>query len=221
MQSYQQTFLDLALESSTIIFGSFTLKSGRQSPYFFNLGFFNTGKLLSELATCYAHAIIKSGIKFDILFGPAYKGIPLCVITAAKLAELDPENYSNVGYSFNRKEIKDHGEGGAIVGCALKGKTILIIDDAITAGTAINEALEIIRTEQGIAAGCVIALDREETTTGSEKSATQAVLERHSVPVISIVSLTDMISHLKDKISPEELESIKNYRSKFTPKNLL
>lgn len=220
MQSYQTSFLDLALESSTLKFGSFTLKSGRQSPYFFNLGFFNSGKLLSALATSYAEAIIASGLKFDVLFGPAYKGIPLCAITVAKLAELDPENYNDVGYSFNRKEKKDHGEGGSIVGSSLKGKKVLIIDDVMTAGTAINEAFSIINEEQGSVVGCVIALDRQETTKDSDLSATQAVLERYSIPVISIVSLSDIITHLGTKISTEELESIKTYRSQYAPKNL-
>ncbi|KAK6458888.1 phosphoribosyltransferase-like protein [Scheffersomyces xylosifermentans] len=220
MQSFQSDFLDLALESKALKFGSFTLKSGRQSPYFFNLGFFNTGKLLSTLATSYAQAIIKSELKFDVLFGPAYKGIPLAAITVAKLAELDPENYSNVGYSFNRKEKKDHGEGGSIVGCALENKKILIIDDVMTAGTAINEAFEIIKAEKGEVVGCIIALDRQETTASSDLSATQAVSERYGIPVISIVSLSDIINHLKERISKEELASIEGYRKTYAPKNL-
>ncbi|KAG7194131.1 orotate phosphoribosyltransferase [Scheffersomyces spartinae] len=217
--SYQEQFLTTALESNALKFGSFTLKSGRQSPYFFNLGFFNTGKLLSNLASSYARAIIDAGIKFDVLFGPAYKGIPLCAITVAKLAELDPENYGSVGYAFNRKEKKDHGEGGSIVGSGLQGKRILIIDDVMTAGTAINEAFEIIAGEKGNVVGCIIALDRQETTTStSNQSATQAVSERYGIPVISIVSLTDIVSLLKHKLTEEELASIEKYRQEYAPK---
>ncbi|KAK6204552.1 orotate phosphoribosyltransferase [Scheffersomyces amazonensis] len=220
MESYQTEFLNVALESNALKFGSFTLKSGRQSPYFFNLGFFSTGKLLSTLASSYAKAIIKSGIKFDILFGPAYKGIPLVAITAAKLAELDPENFGDIGYAFNRKEKKDHGEGGSIVGAELKGKKILIIDDVITAGTAINEAFQIIKGESGIVAGCIIALDRQETTADSNLSATQGVSQKYDVPVIAIVTLTDIIDILKDRIAPEDLKSMEAYRVNYSPKDL-
>mmetsp|Transcript_6877 Transcript_6877/g.8739 ORF Transcript_6877/g.8739 Transcript_6877/m.8739 type:complete len:221 (+) Transcript_6877:2888-3550(+) len=220
MENFQTQFLDLALESQALKFGTFTLKSGRQSPYFFNLGFFNTGKLLSALATSYATAIIKSGLEFDIIFGPAYKGIPLTAITVAKLAELEPTKYGKVGYSFNRKEKKDHGEGGSIVGCQLAGKKVLIIDDVMTAGTAINEAFSIIKEEKGEVIGTIIALDRQETTADSDLSATQAVLKRYDIPVISIVSLSDIINHLKGKISPEELSSIEGYRKQYAPKNI-
>lgn len=217
MQASQQVLLDHALESQALRFGSFTLKSGRQSPYFFNMGLLNTGKLLSTLATAYAQAIIDTGIQFDVLFGPAYKGIPLVAITVAKLAELDPETYGNTEYSFNRKEKKDHGEGGSIVGASLTGKKVLIIDDVMTAGTAINEAFEIISGEKGSVVGCVLALDREETTKDSDKSATQAVSARYGVPVFAIVTLSDIVEHLKEKLSAENLAAINEYRTKYSP----
>lgn len=217
MQEFQTAFLDRAIDAHALKFGSFTLKSGRQSPYFFNLGLFNTGTLLLALATSFAKAIIDSGIKFDVIFGPAYKGIPLAAITVAKLAELDPENYGAVGYSFNRKEKKDHGEGGSIVGSELKGKRVMIIDDVMTAGTAINEAFGIIAQEEGLVVGCIIALDRQETIAGSDKSATQAVSERYGVPVVSIVSLENIIEHLSEKLTAEQLASIQEYRSKYSP----
>ncbi|WPK27295.1 hypothetical protein PUMCH_004676 [Australozyma saopauloensis] len=217
MQEFQTAFLDRAIDAHALKFGSFTLKSGRQSPYFFNLGLFNTGTLLLALATSFAKAIIASGIKFDVIFGPAYKGIPLAAITVAKLAELDPENYGAVGYSFNRKEKKDHGEGGSIVGSELKGKRVMIIDDVMTAGTAINEAFGIIAQEEGLVVGCIIALDRQETIGGSDKSATQAVSERYGVPVVSIVSLENIIEHLSEKLTAEQLASIREYRSKYSP----
>lgn len=217
MESYSTDFLDLALDSQALVFGEFTLKSGRKSPYFFNLGLFNSGRLLSTLATSYAKAIIKSGIKFEVLFGPAYKGIPLAAITVAKLAELDPENYNTVEYAFNRKEKKDHGEGGNIVGASIGHKKVLIIDDVITAGTAINEAFDIINGAQGKVVGCIIALDRQETVTGSNVSSTQAILQKHDVPVASITCLDDIITHLNDKISPDQLAKIKEYRSTYSP----
>lgn len=215
MEPFQTAFLDLALESQALRFGLFTLKSGRQSPYFFNLGLFNTGKLLSTLAQAYAHAIVRAGVEFDILFGPAYKGIPLAALTVAKLAELEPERYSSLGYSFNRKEKKDHGEGGSIVGCELKGKRVLIIDDVMTAGTAINEAFAIIAAEQGTVVGCIIALDRQETTADLTLSATQAVSARYGIPVFSIVSLADIVHHLEGKLSAENLAAVAEYRKKY------
>lgn len=218
MQSYQKSFLDLALDSQALKFGTFTLKSGRQSPYFFNLGLFNNGRLLSTLASAYAEAIIASKVKFDVIFGPAYKGIPLAALTAAKLAEIDPATYANVGYAFNRKEKKDHGEGGLIVGSDLAGKSVLIIDDVMTAGTAINEAFSIIAAESGTVVACIIALDRQETTATSQQSATQAVSARYGIPVVSIVSLSDIITYLQDKLSAENLAAIKEYRATYAPK---
>lgn len=220
MVSYQEKFLDNALQSQALKFGTFTLKSGRQSPYFFNLGFFNTGKSLASLAEAYASAIIEAGITFDILFGPAYKGIPLAAITVAKLAELAPEKFGDVGYSFNRKEAKDHGEGGSIVGCPLEGKKVLIIDDVMTAGTAINEAFSIIGEARGQVVGCIIALDRQETTADTNMSATQMVLKKYSIPVISIVSLSDMLYHLKSRLDEKDVESIQEYRKKYSPQEL-
>lgn len=217
MQQFQSTFLDIALESQALTFGSFTLKSGRQSPYFFNAGLLNTGKQMSVLAVSYAQAIIDAGFKFDVLFGPAYKGIPLAAVTVAKLAELDPENYSDVTYAFDRKEKKDHGEGGSIVGDTLAGKRVLIIDDAISAGTAINEAFAIVAAEQGTVVATIIALDRQETTADSTKSATQCVSDKYGIPVLSIVTLDDIVHHFLDKLSPEKMEAIAEYRKKYSP----
>ncbi len=215
--AYKQQFLDCAVEAQALKFGMFTLKSGRHSPYFFNMGQFNTARYLDELCTAYAHAIIDSGVKFDVLFGPAYKGIPLASVTVTKLYQLGGAEYADIGYSFNRKEKKDHGEGGSIVGTALKGKKVFIIDDVMTAGTAINEAFDIIKSEGGNAVACVIALDRMETTKDSEKSATKAVSERHGVPVVSIVNFDDIVERFRSKLSEKQLNDIQDYRDKYVP----
>lgn len=218
LEDYQKNFLDLAIESQALRFGSFTLKSGRQSPYFFNLGLFNTGKLLSNLATAYAIAIIQSDLKFDVIFGPAYKGIPLASIVCVKLAEIGGSKFQNIQYAFNRKEAKDHGEGGSIVGATLKGQRILIIDDVMTAGTAINEAFEIIAKEEGEVVGSIIALDRKEVVNTESKeglSATQSVSKRYGIPVLSIVNLNDIISYLEGRISPEERKKMEEYSQTY------
>jgi orotate phosphoribosyltransferase len=219
MQDYQKNFLDLAVESHGLRFGRFTLKSGRESPYFFNLGLFNTGKLLSNLASSYAIAIISSGLDFDVIFGPAYKGIPLAAITAAKLAEIGGSKYEKVSYAFNRKEKKDHGEGGSIVGAEFKGKKVLIIDDVMTAGTAINEAFQIIGDEGGVVVGTIIALDRQERTVDDQRSATKVVSEKYNIPVLSIVNLGNIVDYLQGRISEEERVKLLEYRQKYAPLN--
>ncbi|MEO5342836.1 MAG: orotate phosphoribosyltransferase [Gammaproteobacteria bacterium SHHR-1] len=210
MQDYQRDFLDFALGAGVLRFGQFSLKSGRVSPYFFNAGLFNTGACLARLGRFYAQAIVASGIDFDLLFGPAYKGIPLAAVTAAALAE---QHGRDLPYAFNRKEAKDHGEGGNIVGHALSGR-VLIIDDVITAGTAIRESMDIIQAQQARPAGVVIALDRQERGQG-QRSAIQEVEQEFGIPVISIVTLDQLVEYLGEKSEAANLERILAYRAQY------
>jgi orotate phosphoribosyltransferase len=211
MQSYQKEFLDFALNTGVLRFGEFTLKSGRISPYFFNAGLFNTGNSLARLGRYYAQAIADSGIEFDVLYGPAYKGIPLAAVTAAALAD---HHNMDVPYAFNRKEAKDHGEGGIIVGHELKGK-VLIIDDVISAGTSVRESMDIIDAQGAKAAGVVIALDRQEKGKG-ELSAIQEVERDYNIPVAAIVRLENLIEYLQgDDSNIESLAMIEKYRDQY------
>jgi len=210
MEQYQNDFVDFMLEIGALKFGEFTLKSGRVSPYFFNAGLFNQGSHLSRLGQFYAQAIESSGIKFDVLFGPAYKGIPLAA--AAAIALNDSFNRS-VPYSFNRKEAKDHGEGGNIVGHPLEGD-ILIIDDVITAGTAIREAKYIIEASGANTKGVVVALDRQEKGKG-ELSAIQEVEQNFGISVLSIINLSHIVGYLKASKNEEIVSRVENYRSQY------
>ena len=210
MEQYQNDFVDFILEIGALKFGEFTLKSGRVSPYFFNAGQFNQGSHLSQLGQFYAQAIEASGIKFDVLFGPAYKGIPLVAATAIALN--DSFNIS-VSYSFNRKEAKDHGEGGNIVGHPLEGD-ILIIDDVITAGTAIREAKDIINANGAKTKGVVVALDRQEKGKG-ELSAIQEVEQNFGIAVVSIINLSHIVDYLKANDDKNIISRIESYRSQY------
>ena len=210
MEQYQNDFLDFMLEIGALKFGEFTLKSGRVSPYFFNAGQFNQGNHLSQLGQFYAQAIEASGIKFDVLFGPAYKGIPLAAATAIALN--DSFNRS-VHYSFNRKDAKDHGEGGSIVGHPLEGD-ILIIDDVITAGTAIREAKDIINANGAKTKGVVVALDRQEKGKG-ELSAIQEVEQNFGIAVVSIINLSHIVDYLKVNNDKNIINRIESYRSQY------
>jgi orotate phosphoribosyltransferase len=211
MKDYQREFLEFALQTGVLRFGSFTLKSGRQSPYFFNSGLFNSGASLAKLGRFYAQTIADSGLAFDLLFGPAYKGIPLASTTVVALAE---QHQRDIPYTFNRKEAKDHGEGGQLVGAELTGK-VLIIDDVISAGTSVRESVDIIHHAGAQPAGVVIALDRQERGKG-ELSAIQEVQAQHGIPVLSIISLNDLLAYLTD--SPElaeHLPAVKAYRAEY------
>ena len=211
MRAYKQEFLDLALELGALRFGEFTLKSGRVSPYFFNTGLFSTGYAAAKLGRYYASAIAASKIEYDMLFGPAYKGIPLVALAAAALAE---HHDVDVPYTFNRKEEKDHGEGGAVVGAPLSGK-VLIVDDVITAGTATREAKQIITGSGAEVAGLVISLDREEVGRDS-RSAVQELEQALGIPVISIVRLEDLIDLLEESDEfGEYLAPVVDYRDKY------
>jgi orotate phosphoribosyltransferase len=211
MQDYQRDFIEFALRVGVLRFGEFTLKSGRQSPYFFNAGLFNSGGALARLGRFYAQAIVDSGISFDVLFGPAYKGIPLAAVTAAALYD---HHGRDVAYAFNRKEAKDHGEGGVIVGHPLEGR-VLIIDDVITAGTAIRESVDLIRALGAEPAGVVIALDREERGR-TELSAVQEVRTQFGVPVAAIVRLRDLVAYLAGQADAvAQLGAIEAYRARY------
>lgn len=211
MQAYQREFIRFAIERGVLRFGSFTLKSGRTSPYFFNAGLFNSGLALAQLGRFYAAAVVESGIAFDVLFGPAYKGIPLAAATAVALAE---QHELDLPWCFNRKEAKTHGEGGSLVGAPLEGR-VLIVDDVITAGTAIREVMQIIQAQGAQAAGVLIALNREERGQG-ELSAIQEVERDFAMPVVSIVSLTQVLEYLADNAQLKQyLPAVQAYREQY------
>ncbi|NMZ68034.1 orotate phosphoribosyltransferase [Pseudomonas peli] len=211
MQAYQRDFIRFAIERGVLRFGQFTLKSGRISPYFFNAGLFDSGLALAQLGRFYAAAVVDSGIDFDVLFGPAYKGIPLAATTAVALAE---HHQRDMPWCFNRKEAKDHGEGGTLVGAPLAGR-VLIIDDVITAGTAIREVMQIIQAQGAQAAGVLIALNRQERGKG-ELSAIQEVERDYSMPVVSIVSLEQVLEYLaEDAELKQYLPAVQAYRAEY------
>ncbi|ALO43336.1 orotate phosphoribosyltransferase [Pseudoalteromonas sp. SS15] len=211
MKAYQKEFIEFALEKQVLKFGEFTLKSGRTSPYFFNAGLFNTGRDLARLGRFYAAALEDAGIEYDLLFGPAYKGIPIATTTAVALAD----HYNkDVPYCFNRKEAKTHGEGGSLVGSPLEGR-IMLVDDVITAGTAIRESMEIIAAAGADLSGVLIALDRQEKGK-AELSAIQEVERDFGTQVVSIVKLADLITYLEEQGSMgEHLEAVKAYRDQY------
>ena len=211
MRDYQRDFLDFAIGRGVLRFGEFTLKSGRVSPYFFNAGLFDRGAALARLGRCYAAAIMEARLEFDVLFGPAYKGIPLVATVTIALAE---QHGRDLPWCFNRKEAKDHGEGGLIVGAPLQGR-VLIVDDVITAGTAIRETMAILAAHKATPAGVVIALDRQERGQG-EWSAVQEVERAHGIAVTSIVTLDDLVAYLTGR--PEyaaHLQAMREYRARY------
>jgi len=211
MRAYKKEFIDLALELGVLRFGEFTLKSGRVSPYFFNAGLFSTGYAAARLGRFYAAAIAEADIGFDVIFGPAYKGIPLAALTAASLAE----HYDiDVPYCYNRKEAKAHGEGGSVVGAQLAGR-VLIVDDVITAGTAVRDAYQVITSSGATIAGLAISLDRQERGQGS-LSAVQELKSSLGIPVISIVRLDDLIDILEESVDyAQHLDPVLAYRRKY------
>jgi len=211
MSDYKHAFLEFAIETDVLRFGKFTLKSGRISPYFFNSGLFNTGNTLARLGQYYAQAITESGIDYDMVYGPAYKGIPLVAATSIALAEHFDRD---VPYAFNRKEAKAHGEGGLIVGAELKGR-VLIIDDVISAGTSVRESVDIIRDAGAEPAGVAISIDRQERGTGA-LSAIQEVEQNFGMKVISIATLSDLISYMKERArDPDSLKRLNAYREQY------
>ncbi len=211
MEAYQKEFIEFALEREVLRFGEFTLKSGRLSPYFFNTGRFDTGECLAKLGRYYAQAIIDSGVEYDMLFGPAYKGIPL---VAAIAIGINSVSGRDVPYCFNRKEAKDHGEGGMTVGAKLHGK-VLIVDDVVSAGTSARESVEIIKAAGAVPSGIAISLDREERGTG-ETSATQEIQSSMGLAVVKIVGLNELVSFLEgDASRSESLDAIRRYKDEY------
>lgn len=211
MEDYQRKFIELAITEQVLRFGEFTLKSGRVSPYFFNAGLFNTGKALAALGSYYAQAIIDNCSEFDVIFGPAYKGIPLASAAAIALAQ---DFDRNVPYCFNRKEAKAHGEGGVLVGAPLRGR-VLVIDDVITAGTAISEVLDIVRAEGAQVSGVIVGLDRKERGRG-KLSAIQEIEAEHHITVTSIVDIEDILTYIRgSQLDDSIVDRIQKYQSKY------
>ncbi len=211
MRDYQRDFLDFAIERGVLRFGAFALKSGRVSPYFFNAGLFDRGAALARLGRCYAAAILEAGLEFDTLFGPAYKGIPLVAAAVIALAE---HHGRDLPWCCNRKEAKAHGEGGTIIGAPLKGR-VLIVDDVITAGTAIRETMELLARHAATPAGVVIALDRQERGLG-ELSAVREVERAHGIPVIAIATLNDLVAYLAERPDyAASLATLRAYRERY------
>lgn len=213
MKAYQRQFIEFALEKQVLKFGEFTLKSGRKSPYFFNAGLFNSGRDLARLGRFYAAALMDAGIEFDVLFGPAYKGIPIASATAVQLVE---QHDVDVPWCFNRKEAKDHGEGGLIVGAPLAGR-VLIVDDVITAGTAVRESLALIRAAGASVAGVVVAFDRQERGQGA-LSATQELARDEGVPTLAIVGLADLLEYAGDRPGlAAQRAALADYQARHAP----
>ncbi|MGD0492651.1 MAG: orotate phosphoribosyltransferase [Steroidobacteraceae bacterium] len=211
MLPYQRDFIDLCTRLGVLKFGSFKLKSGRESPYFFNAGLFSSGAAIAAVGKAYADAIVASDISFDMLFGPAYKGIPLVTAATAALAD---HHGIDLPFAFNRKESKDHGEGGLIVGAPLTGR-VLIVDDVITAGTAIRDSIEIIRAAGAHPAGVLLALDRQERGAVSPLSAVQEVREQFGMPVVAVISLSDLMQHMRILGRDADLASMEAYRDRY------
>jgi orotate phosphoribosyltransferase len=209
--AYQSEFIDLCVRLGVLKFGTFTLKSGRESPYFFNAGLFSTGAAINAVGRAYAAALAGSDLGFDMVFGPAYKGIPLVTVTAAAMAE---HHGRNLPFAYNRKEAKDHGEGGSIVGSPLTGR-VLIIDDVITAGTAIRESIEIIKQAGARPAGVLLALDRQERAPNSRLSAVQEVRASYGIPVLAVISLQDLMAHMSAPGREADLQHMRDYRARY------
>ena len=209
--AYQRDFIELCMRLGVLKFGSFRLKSGRDSPYFFNAGLFNTGAAIAAVGRAYSAALAGSEVSFDTLFGPAYKGIPLVTATAAALAETHGRD---LPFAFNRKETKDHGEGGNIVGSPLHGR-VLIVDDVITAGTAIRESIDIVKAAGASPAGVLLALDRQERGGDSGQSAVQEVRQKFGIPVIVVVSLAELMQYMREAGRTSELASMQAYRERY------
>ncbi|WP_392551508.1 orotate phosphoribosyltransferase [Orbus wheelerorum] len=212
MKSYKRQFIQFALEREVLRFGEFTLKSGRKSPYFFNAGLFNTGKDLALLGRFYAEALIDANLKYDVIFGPAYKGIPIVAATVVALSE---HHNIEIPYCFNRKEAKDHGEGGNLVGSSIKDKRVMLVDDVITAGTAIRESMRILEDNHSKLSGVLISLDRQEKGKG-ELSAIQEIKKAYNCDVISIITLDDLVNYLSEEDDKtDELARVEAYQKQY------